>query len=597
MTQMLPYTVLNATDNVPPTVTSATAVNFPLLPNKQFSLSTNRVDVVFSEPVDLTTSQTAGNYAFSGPVVRTVSSAVRDAAALNVVHLTLNLPISSNATFFNMTETNVKDIAGNIIVANGTTNVGSFFIQNLIFNADVTVNLCSHLFAAADTFAVEGSLPPLSFALCDNAFMTDLDGDSTYTVTVPFCMAKNSGTGRAEADLEWKLTRNCSQYEGFTGNRTYHLTSDNGASVALNVSWNNDDPVNFLTHAVDVIFRVDASNKGVGPADVITMMGNVAPLAFTQPGKPMLDNGVFPDAVAGDKIYSAIVRFPGCTFKTVEWKTDLNGAFECPDQGNRSVTINESLADTVGGLHGPLSLPARKVDRCSVTDKAIAVLFTVDMFPAGPPTAADTVSINGDRAPLTFNWPPAAAGTLLDNGIAPDARVSDHIFTRLVTFPDSTGLTLSYKYVLDNAYECSGGVPDRTLFLDDTQYSVGNPIVHPLDRWDYCSVLDVTGPGPIDLRPGSSADFARLLQSFPNPGMARSTIRFELKRSGRVTLTVFDIAGRRVTRLVDGHLESGVHESTWNGRDASGQRVQAGIYLYELSMDGERLTRRMVLAR
>jgi hypothetical protein len=599
MTSQITFTVLNAVDVVPPTVGSALAVNFPLLPSRQFSTSTNKVDVAFSEPVELTTAQATGNYAFSGPVSRSVISAVRDVSALNVVHLTLNSSIPPNAAFYNITVTGVQDIAGNPIVANGTTNVGSFLIQTLVFNADLALPLCNGTFLPADTFAVEGSLPPLTFALCDNALLVDANGDSIYSTTVPFAMAKDAETGKAEADLEWKLTAKCSVYESFAGNRQYHLSSDNGASVPINVSWSNEDPSNFLSRAVDVIFQVDASGKSPLPGDVITLLGNQSPLSFTQPGLPMLDNGAFPDAVAGDGIYAARARFPTCANRTVEWKVDFNGVIECADQGglahagNRAFTMNEAVSDTVGGPLGPLTLPARRIDRCQVTDKAIAAVLRVDMFPAGPPAPSDTVAVNGNGAPLDFNWP--SGNPMADDGTGDDADAGDYIYTRTLLFPDSTVLNLEYKFVLNGTYECDL-IPNRTLVLDDTQYSSVNRLVAPLARWNYCSVLDVpAGPGPA--RPGSSAAFANLLQSFPNPGLARSTIRFDLKRSGRVTLTVYDVAGRRIQRLIDAELTPGSHEATWNGLDASGQRVKSGIYLYELALGSERLTRRLVLAR
>jgi hypothetical protein len=246
MSCQLSYTVLNAVDNTPPTVSSAIATAFTVLANKQFALGTNKMDVTFSEPVDLTTSQNTANYAYSGPVGRTVVGAVRDPAALNVVHLTLNTAISANAAFHNITATGVKDIAGNTIVNNGTTNVGSGFIQNVTFNGDMALNICSGNFSAADTFAVEGNVAPLSFTLCDNAFMYDANADSIFSVTVPFSLPKNPVSGLATADLEWKMTRLCNQYESFPGNRTYTLSSANGSAVTLNVVWNDDVPANFL---------------------------------------------------------------------------------------------------------------------------------------------------------------------------------------------------------------------------------------------------------------------------------------------------------------------------------------------------------------
>ena len=57
------------------------------------------------------------------------------------------------------------------------------------------------------------------------------------------------------------------------------------------------------------------------------------------------------------------------------------------------------------------------------------------------------------------------------------------------------------------------------------------------------------------------------------------------------------MAGRRVTRLVDGQLPAGHHTTTWDGRDAAGTRVAAGVYLYRLTAGGESLSKEMVRVR
>jgi hypothetical protein len=38
-----------------------------------------------------------------------------------------------------------------------------------------------------------------------------------------------------------------------------------------------------------------------------------------------------------------------------------------------------------------------------------------------------------------------------------------------------------------------------------------------------------------------------------------------------------------------------VHNVTWEGLSDSGLRLANGVYLYELAMDGNRLSRRMIL--
>lgn len=586
MTSMVTYTLQNAVDAAPPVVTGAQAVNFAVQANRQFALVTNKIDVTFNEPVELTSAQTAANYTLTGPIARTVISAVRDAAATNVVHLTLNGVINANAAQYSVRAQNVKDPSNNVIVNNGTTNVRSFFIQNVVFNGNFKVGLCAGTFAASDTFAIEGSIIPLSFQICDNALMTDANSDSVYTVTVPFCLPVNTGTGKGEADLEWKFSTKCSTFEPLGSNRTYHLSSDNGATVTLTESWNNDDPANYTTRPVDVVFQVNATHFNPGPSDVITLLGSVAPLHFSQPGLAMLDNGVAPDAVAGDKIYTARVTFPACSPKSVNWKVDFNGVIECLGQGDRNVYLNDALFSSAN----PIVLPARGIDRCTVTDKPLTVVFKVQMDGTNPLPAlpTDTLVVKGSVAPLAWDRNPSAA-LLLNDGAGFDAHAGDIFYTRAITFPDSSAFNVEFKYQLNGSFEC-GASSNRTLTLDDVANTSASPIVRVMNVYDVCS--DVTAVNPAG---SGSANFATLRPVLPNPVSHRASFSFELHRTGHVALRVYDVTGRRVASLMDANLPVGVHSVSWDGRGTNGLRLASGVYLYELSMGRDRVTRRLIL--
>lgn len=589
MTCMVPYTVQNAVDSSPPTVQSAQAVGFQVLANRQFGLLTNKIDVQFNEPVALASAQTAGNYAFSGPVTRTVVSAIRDAVSPSLVHLTLNSAITANASAYQITVTNVADPAANVIVNNGVTNVRGFFLQNVTFNADLSLPLCAGTFATTDTFGVEGSVTPLTFALCDNGLLLDANSDSVYSVTVPFCLLRDPGTGTGSASLEWKLTAKCNTYESFAGNRVYELNSANGATVALNVAWSDEDPSNYTSAPVDVVFTVDASLFSPTGSDVITLVGSALPLTFNQPGVPMLDNGVAPDAAAGDGIYTARISFPACTPKNVAWKVDYNGVYECLGQGDRSVFLNDLLYSSAN----PIVLPARGIDRCTVTDKPVTVLFRVNMGEFDPvPTAPETVAVMGDRSPLRFDYP-EAAGIMANNGVFPDAAAGDVWFGRAVTFPDSTPFRVEYKYWKSGMFECEA-MGNRVVTLDDVVHSTGNPQVSLGSLWNYCTAatdVPVTPAG----RPGQA--FAALRPVVPNPVVRGASFSFDLFRAGRVTLRIYDVSGRRVASVMDRTLSPGQHTVAWDGRGEDGMRLRSGVYLYELALDGQRAARRLVLTR
>lgn len=594
MTCMVPYTILNATDAVPPTVTGAAAVGFPLNSNKTFGLNSNKVDVVFSEGVELTSAQTTTNYALTGPINRTIIDATRDATFNNLVHLTLSGSINAQAGVYNLTVTGVTDLANNPIVANGTTNVGKFFIHNLLFNADVRVNLCRGLFATSDSFYVEGNLSPLNFDLADNAALYDANGDSVYTGTVPFVLPFNPDSGQGVADLQWKFGRRTvggvtSEYEGGS-NRDFHMTSGVGASETITAYWNNDDPANFTFSPVDVIFQVDASAIPSVADSVITLAGSSAPLSFTLPGLLMKDDGVAPDATAGDKIYAVRVTFPACSPKYVDWKVGINGRFECLGQGNKSVYLNEALYSSTT----PITLPARPVDFCTITSKAVTVVFKVNtVLPGTLPT--DSVWVKGSVLPLDFAMPtPNLDGLMKDDGTGFDTAADDDIYTAAVTFPQGSNLGVDFKYAINGIYECDG-LSNRYFTIDDLAYSTVTPQVRVVNAYNYCS--DPTGVGEEPLAPRRGTAFAALEPSFPNPANGRSTIGFSLYRGGEVSLRIYDIAGRAVRTLQNGPLASGRHRFAWDGRDDSGSPATSGLYLVKLGMGGERVVGRIILTR
>lgn len=95
-----------------------------------------------------------------------------------------------------------------------------------------------------------------------------------------------------------------------------------------------------------------------------------------------------------------------------------------------------------------------------------------------------------------------------------------------------------------------------------------------------------------------------LKQNYPNPFNAQTAIRFAVhsKQSTvngpiRLTLTIYNILGQKVTTLLDQKKSSGEYRVLWDGKDETGEDVASGIYLYRLSAGDVTLTKKMVLLR
>jgi hypothetical protein len=94
----------------------------------------------------------------------------------------------------------------------------------------------------------------------------------------------------------------------------------------------------------------------------------------------------------------------------------------------------------------------------------------------------------------------------------------------------------------------------------------------------------------------------QLAPSTPNPFNPRTTIAFAVPTAGHASLRIMDVRGRVVDTLVDESVAIGQHARVWDGTDATGRPVAAGVYLYRLDVRGDdgttfSETRRMVLVR
>ena len=77
-----------------------------------------------------------------------------------------------------------------------------------------------------------------------------------------------------------------------------------------------------------------------------------------------------------------------------------------------------------------------------------------------------------------------------------------------------------------------------------------------------------------------------MMQNFPNPCTDRTTFRYHLVQAGRVTLTVYDLTGRRVAMpLKDAARAAGSYDQLWTGID-----LRPGIYTAVLDVNGRRQT-------
>jgi hypothetical protein len=82
------------------------------------------------------------------------------------------------------------------------------------------------------------------------------------------------------------------------------------------------------------------------------------------------------------------------------------------------------------------------------------------------------------------------------------------------------------------------------------------------------------------------------LDVYPNPFNPSTVIRLSLPTSGYVTVNIFDVLGREVSRLVDGFLPGSIVEQRWNAEGTA-----SGIYFCVMTTNTQTFVKKIVLMR
>ncbi len=89
----------------------------------------------------------------------------------------------------------------------------------------------------------------------------------------------------------------------------------------------------------------------------------------------------------------------------------------------------------------------------------------------------------------------------------------------------------------------------------------------------------------------------QVLGNRPNPFNPATTIIFAMPTAGEADVSVYDLRGRRVRRIIHRTEAPGRQEVVWSGRDDGDRALASGVYIVRITAAGERATAKMLLLR
>ena len=253
------------------------------------------------------------------------------------------------------------------------------------------------------------------------------------------------------------------------------------------------------------------------------------------------------------------------------------------DDGNVRVTTNGggTWADVNAGL------PNRWVTRVAA-DPANATVGYVSLsgyrLDETQPHLFRTTNVGASWTDISGNLPDAPV-----NDVVVDPQNTNRLFV-------ATDVGVYVSNDLGASWDELGvGLPLSVIADLELHHGARTLVAGTHGRSSYRIDLDAVVGAPLAATPSGSA----LVLEAPRPNPSTSAVRlaFTLPRESRVSLAVYDVAGRRVRELLSEVRAAGRHEVTWDGRDASGRAASAGVYFARLEAGGEARATRITRTR
>jgi hypothetical protein len=221
----------------------------------------------------------------------------------------------------------------------------------------------------------------------------------------------------------------------------------------------------------------------------------------------------------------------------------------------------------------------------------------LDVTQAGSPFNGFDVVVGYDPAALTFVT--NSQGCLMTGGCSAACGNTFHMFSAQADSLSITDILLCNQVFLTGPgqiyklrFQASNTQQVTHVTLRHATFYNSGLYVTPVNTADETINIGSVGVGDGSL---SANRFA--VSAEPNPAIGPLALVIESGIAGDQRLDIYDTAGRLVRQVASGWQASGIRRVPWDGTDASGRRVPAGVYLVTLRSAGRVTHARVALLK
>ena len=138
-----------------------------------------------------------------------------------------------------------------------------------------------------------------------------------------------------------------------------------------------------------------------------------------------------------------------------------------------------------------------------------------------------------------------------------------------VTPMRESGVLINLKFALTG--EIGTATINLSHFVDDIESATTRPGITVVNGGATSVASNPEGPHKMTL-----------LQNYPNPFNPETTIAYELPKTTKVSISIYNMKGELIRILLDEERPTGAHSIVWDGKDTSARDVASGMYLYQM---------------
>lgn len=212
-------------------------------------------------------------------------------------------------------------------------------------------------------------------------------------------------------------------------------------------------------------------------------------------------------------------------------------------------------------------------------------LFLTDRDPGGDNRLFDNLSITGNFLKVSLQ------GTKSNSfGVGARVIVHDGMLSRMRDMTGSSG------YLTSSPLDMIIGLGDAQIVDVEIRWPSG--IVQIVENVSVNSNLAVVETASMSGVDHVVTPLRFEINNYPNPFNPSTTIKFALPKAAQVSLNIYDVQGKLVSRICQNEqYGTGYHSLEWHGRNSAGRIVPSGLYFYRVTAGSDISTGRMTLLK